>query len=139
MALPVRLGAVFGVVKEMRSTTDQPLLVAGLLAEQLTRELAAGGDAAAVRTGGPPEDVAALLYVIGDAVTEDDERVLKLAHRAGVPTIVIAAGREAPLRIPFVLATDVVRVEPGHGFPVEALPRGIADKLGEQGPSRCLL
>jgi CO dehydrogenase/acetyl-CoA synthase epsilon subunit len=108
MALPIRLGAVFGVVKEMRATTDRPLLVAGLLAEQLMRELAAGGDSAAVRTGGSPEDVAALLYVIGDEVTEEDERVLKLAHRARVPTIVIAAGRETPLRIPFARASSMI-------------------------------
>ena len=135
MALPIRLGAVYGVVKEMRSTTDRPLLVTGLLADQLARELAAGGDAAAVRSGGRPDDVAALLYVIGDDVTEEDERVLKLAHRARVPTIVVAAGRGVPLRIPFVLATDVVRVEPGHGFPVDAIARAVADKLGEQATS----
>jgi uncharacterized protein (DUF697 family) len=133
--LPIRLGAVFGVVKEMRATTDRPLLVAGLLADQLTRELAAGGEPAAVRTGGSPEDVAALVYVIGDEVTEEDERVLKLAHRARVPTIVVAAGREAPLRIPFVLATDVVRVEPGHGFSVEEIAQALAAKLGEQATS----
>jgi uncharacterized protein (DUF697 family) len=135
VALPISLGAVFGVVKEMRATTDRPLLVAGMLAEQLTRELATGGDGRAVRNGGSPEDVAALLYVVGDDVTEEDERVLKLAHRARVPTIVVAAGREAPLRIPFVLATDVVRVEPGHGFPVDAIVSALAEKLGEQATS----
>jgi uncharacterized protein (DUF697 family) len=135
MGLPIRLGAVYGVLKEIGSTTDRPLLAAGSLAEQLARELSAGGDASAVRTGGAPEDVEALLYVIGDEVTSEDERVLKLAHRARVPTIVIAAGREAPLRIPFVLATDVVRVEPGHGFPTEAIARAVADKLGEKATS----
>jgi uncharacterized protein (DUF697 family) len=135
MRLPLKVGAVYGVVKEIKATTDRPLLVAGTLAEQLARELRAGGDAAAVRTGGTPEDVAALLYVIGDVVTPDDERVLKLAHRARVPTIVIAAGRKVPPRIPFVLATDVVRVEPGHGFPVDAIAGAIADKLGEKATS----
>jgi uncharacterized protein (DUF697 family) len=132
MSLPIRLGAVYGVLKEIKSTTDRPILVAGMLADQLARELRAGGDAGAVRTGGPPEDVEALLYVVGDVVTEEDERVVKLAHRARVPTIVIAAGREAPKRVPFVLATDVVRVETGYGFPVAAIARAIADKLGEK-------
>jgi uncharacterized protein (DUF697 family) len=135
VALPIKPGAIFGVLKEIRSTDDRPLLIAGILAEELARELRAGGDAAAVRTGGTPEDVAALLYVLGDVVTPDDERVLKLARRARVPTIVIAAGREAPLRIPFVLATDVVRVEPGHGFPVDAIAEAIAYKLGEKATS----
>jgi uncharacterized protein (DUF697 family) len=135
MALPLRLGAVYGVLKEIGATTDRPILVAGTLADQLAKELRAGGDAAAVRTGGEPRDVEVLLYVLGDTVSEDDERVLKLAHRARVPTIVIAAGREVPTRIPFVLATDVVRVEPGHGFPVEDIARAVADKLGEKATS----
>jgi uncharacterized protein (DUF697 family) len=79
--------------------------------------------------------VEALFYVIGDDVTEEDERVLKLAHRARVPVIVIAAGRHAPLRIPFVLATDVVRVPTGHGFPVDEIARVVMHKLGEEGSS----
>ena len=76
-----------------------------------------------------------MVYVLGDVVTKEDERVLKLAHRARVPSIVVAAGREAPSRIPFVLATDVVRVEPGHGFPVDEIARAVADKLGEKATS----
>jgi uncharacterized protein (DUF697 family) len=135
MPLPIKPTALWGVFKEFRETTDRPLLVAGTLAEQLARELSAGGDRTAVRTGGAPEDVEALLYVIGDQVTDDDERVLKAAHRARVPTIVVAAGREAPLRVPFVLATDVVRVPPGHGFPVDDIAAAVAARLGEKSTS----
>jgi uncharacterized protein (DUF697 family) len=135
VALPIRPGAVFGLLKELKETTDDPLLVTGTLADQLARELVAGGDLTAVRTGGQPENVAALLYILGDDVTEDDERMLKLAHRGRVPTIVIAAGRRPPGRIPFVLATDIVRVEPGHGFPVDAIARAVANKLGEKATS----
>jgi uncharacterized protein (DUF697 family) len=135
MGLPLSLGAVYGVVKELSKTRDRPLLVAGKLASELARELAAGGDASAVRTGGSPEDVEALVYVVGDEVAAEDERVLKLAHRARVPTIVVAAGRTAPERIPFVLATDVVRAEPGHGFPVAAIAHVLAAKLGEDATS----
>jgi uncharacterized protein (DUF697 family) len=135
MALPLKAGAVVGLVRELSKTRDRPLLVLGALAEQLACALAAGGDASAIRTGGPPQDVEALIYVLGGAVTEEDERVLKLAHRARVPIIVVAAGRDAPERIPFVLATDVVRAEPGRGFPVEAIARTLAHKLGEEGTS----
>jgi len=135
VAFPLKLGAVYGVVRELSKTSDRPLLVAGLLADQLTRELTLEGDARAVRTGGSPDDVEALVYVIGDAVTEEDERMLKLADRARVPTIVVAVGREAPPRVPFVLATDVVRVEPGHGFPVDEIARTLARRLGEDATS----
>jgi uncharacterized protein (DUF697 family) len=135
VGLPIKLGALYGVLKEIKSTTDRPLLVMGTLAEQLAGELRAGGDTSAVRTGGEPGAVELLLYVIGDEVTAENERVLKLAHRAHVPVIVIAAGRQAPLRIPFVLATDVVRVEPGHGFPVDAIAHAVAVRLGEKATS----
>jgi uncharacterized protein (DUF697 family) len=135
VALPLKPGAVFGLVKELTRLEDRPLLVLGALAEQLARELTAGGDAFAVRTGGPPEDVEALVYILGGAITEEDARILKLAHRARVPTIVVAAGREAPERSPFVLATDIVRVEPGHGFPIDAIARALAQKLGEDATS----
>jgi uncharacterized protein (DUF697 family) len=135
VALPIKPGALFGAFKELKETTDKPVLVAGTLADQLARELVAGGDPSAVRTGGEPKDVAAMLYVLGDDVSEDDEGMLKSAHRAQVPTIVIAAGRRAPARIPFVLATDVVRVEPGHGFPTDEIAQALVKKLGEKSTS----
>ena len=135
MRPPISLGVVYGLVKELSKTRDRPLLVLGALAEQLARELAAAGDAQVVRTGGPPEDVEALIYILGGAVTEEDKRVLKLARRARVPTIVVAAGREVPGRVPFVLATDIVRARPGHGFPIDAISVALARKLGENGTS----
>jgi uncharacterized protein (DUF697 family) len=133
--MPFRLGAVMGLLKEVRETKDQPIMVGGTLADQLARELSAGGDASAVLVGTEPRGVEAFLYVIGDTVTDEDDRILKGARRERVPVIVIAAGRNEPARVPFVLATDVVRVEPGHGFPVEDIARAIAHKLGEEATS----
>ena len=37
--------------------------------------------------------------------------------------------------MPYVLATSVVRVPPGQGFPVDEIARAVADKLGEDGDS----
>ena len=34
-----------------------------------------------------------------------------------------------------MLATDIVRVEPGHGFPVDEIARAVANKLGEKATS----
>jgi uncharacterized protein (DUF697 family) len=135
VAFPLKLGAVYGVVKEISRAEDRPLLVAGRLAPELARELRAGGDLSAVRTGGPPDDVEAVLLVVGDDLTEDDERVLKAARRAKVPTLVVAAGRDVPEHVPYVLATDVVRAEPGHGFPLDAIAAALAAKLGERATS----
>jgi uncharacterized protein (DUF697 family) len=135
MAAAFSLGTTFALVREVAKSKDRPLLVAGKLAPELARELRAGGDASAVRTGGAAEDVEALVYTLGDAVTNEDERMLKLARRARIPTIVVAAGRNVPEQIPFVLATDVVRVEPGHGFPLDTIARSLASKLGEDATS----
>jgi uncharacterized protein (DUF697 family) len=135
MKVPLRMGAILGLLKEVRSTSNKPMMVGGTLADQLAHELSAGGDTSAVLVGNEPRDVEVFVYVIGDSLTNDDERALKRAHRARVPTIVVAAGRKPPRRIPFVLATDVVRAEPGHGFPVENIARAIARKIGEEATS----
>jgi uncharacterized protein (DUF697 family) len=135
MALPIKIGPLLGVVRELGKLEDRPLLVDGVLADELARALSAGGDSWAIRRGGPPKDVEALVYAIGNTITEEDERALKAAHRARVPTIVVATGRNAPKRIPFVLATDIVRAPPGHGVPVAAIADALADKLGEEATS----
>jgi len=114
--LPISPRAIVGVVKEMRATTDRPLLVAGVLAAARARARRRGRSSA-VRTGGSPEDVAALLYVIGDAVTEEDEQVCSSSrNRAPRADDRDRAGRETPLRIPFVLATDAFGSSPGTAF-----------------------
>jgi len=135
MGLSIRFGAVLGLLRELGKLDDRPLLVAGVLADELARRLTAGGDPSAVRLGGPPEGVEILIYAVGDTITEEDERAIKSAHRARVPTLVVAAGRTVPHRIPYVLATDVVRAGPGEGFPVASIAEAIASKLGEEATS----
>jgi len=135
VALPVSLGAARGLLKELRvaAEDDRPLAIGGPheLAEVLRRELVRGGSPAAVRVG-DPEDAALYLRVIGRAPTAEDEQALKRARRARVPIVAIAAGPIGDdVRIPFVLATDVVHVPPGSGFPVEEIAVAIARKLGE--------
>ena len=111
MGLPISPGAVFGVFKELGKSEDRrPLLVAGLLADELTRELAAGGDLGAVRVGGSTDGgVVALLLVIGDTVTEEDERILKRAHRARVPAIATQSVSGGPISAPVNTTTAPMR------------------------------
>jgi uncharacterized protein (DUF697 family) len=72
--------------------------------------------------------------VLGHEPTPADEEALKRARRARVPIVAIATGPLADdVSIPFVLATDIVRVAPGEGFPVEAIAGAIASRLGEHG------
>jgi uncharacterized protein (DUF697 family) len=136
VALPVSLGAARSLLKELRVSAedDRPLVVGGAreLAEVLRRELVRGGSPAAVRVG-DPEGAALYVHVLGREPSEEDEQALKRARRARVPIVAVAAGPVADdLHVPFVLATDVVRVPLGSGFPVEEIAVAIARKLGEE-------
>jgi uncharacterized protein (DUF697 family) len=132
MRLPVSVGALRGLLKELQSEEREPVVVGGAheLARVLERELARGGDPAAVRIG-DPEGAAVYVHLV--AGSAGDEAALKRARRARVPTVAVqtlarSAGEGS---VPYVLATDVVRVGPGEALPVEAIARRIAAVLGE--------
>lgn len=127
--MKLSVGAVAGLLKEFRATAedDRPLAVGGALAAQLRKELVRGGDERAVREGGP-EAAAAYVHVLPGEPRPEDEEVLERAHRKRVPIVCLARARYP---VPYVLATDVVVVPPGAGFPVEELARALANRLGE--------
>jgi uncharacterized protein (DUF697 family) len=50
-----------------------------------------------------------------------------------VPIVAVVAGSASDdISIPYVLATDIVWVGPGEGFPLEANAKAIASRLGEE-------
>jgi uncharacterized protein (DUF697 family) len=119
--------AVLSVVRELRKQgfDTRPLGVAGAreLVPLLARELRAGGDPGAV-VEDRVEDVAAVVWV-GAA----DEAKLRAADHGGAP--IVAVSDEPAL--PYVFASDIVRVPRGQGFPVEAIADALAARLGEDG------
>jgi len=127
MALPLSVSALRGLLKELRSEDRKAVVVGGAheLARVLERELARGGDPAAVRVG-DPEGAAVYVHLV--AGSTGDEAALKRARRARVPIVAVQSGQSS---VPYVLPTDVVRVGPGEGLPVEAIARRIAAVLGE--------
>ena len=116
-------------VQRAEDASSQPLLVTGVLAEQLASDLAAGGDRSLVRTSGDPRDAAAFVCVVGGAATPADVAQLRAASRALVPIVVVQTGVSTG-RLPYVLASDVVDVPPGSGFPVDAIAEVVARALG---------
>ena len=135
MPIGLRPGAVLGLVRELRAAAAdlKPIQVSGVLAEQLARELRAGGEERLARIDGDPAGAAVLLVVLGGPALAEDERLLRAASRARTPAIAVQTGRELDLDVPYVLATDVVPCPPGEGFPVEAITRAVAHRLGEEG------
>jgi len=134
MAAKLSPFAVWGLVKELRvaAADTRPLMISGPLAAQLEKELARGGAPGAVRIGGRVEDAALLVRVLAGAPSEEDLKELRAAKRARVPVVVVQTGTEL-FDVPYVLATDVVMCAPGSGFPVEAIARAVAARLGESG------
>ena len=130
--LPLAPFAVVKLLRELRSkTTDRrPLVLGGArsLVDALRRELVRDGDATAVREEalGAMVGAAALVYVLAGEPTEDDERALRAADLAGVPLLVV--GPEPTTGVPYALATDVLPLRPGEGFPLEELGRLLAAK-----------
>ena len=138
MALPVGLGAIRGLLKEVEVSArdDRPLAVGGAreLAAVLRRDLGNGARPGAIRSDDSPEGAAIYVYVLGRDPDADDEAALKRARRARVPIVAVVAGPAADdLTLPFVLATDVVRVGAGEGFPLDAIAERIAARLDEDG------
>ncbi len=113
-------------------TVGRPLLVTGVLAEQLASALSAGGDRGVVTTSGDPARAAALVRVVAGAATPEDEAQLRAATRALVPVVAVQTGISS-VRLPYVLATDVIEVPPGSGFPTDDIAEALAAALGAEG------
>jgi uncharacterized protein (DUF697 family) len=124
MAALARIGHLRALLKEISvsAQSDKPLVVGGppALVQALQRELGAGG--------GDARDAAVYVHIwAGDG---NDEAQLKRARRARVPIVALAP--DDVEFVPYVLATDVVRLHPGEGFPIDALCKVIAARLGEE-------
>ncbi len=129
MKSPIALGAIRKLIKELSAAGKErkPVAIGGAMeiARTLERELVRGGDPSAVRVG-DPEGAAVYVYI----ATRNDESALKRARRARVPVVAVTFD-DADL--PFVYATDVVRLGPGERLPVERIAEAIAARLGEDG------
>jgi uncharacterized protein (DUF697 family) len=139
MKLPLAPAAVFDVVRELRSSTTKakPIVLGGArsLVDALRRELLRDGDPSAIREAslGALDGAAALVYVLAGEPTEEDERALRSADMANVPIVVLGPDPTTPL--PYVLATDILPLPPGEGFPLEDLGRLLGAKADDTAPA----
>jgi uncharacterized protein (DUF697 family) len=134
--LPLAPLAVFRLVREVRAADGtRPLAVGGAreLAAVLRRELGRGASPGAVVDGARPERAAVLVYVLAGTPSAEDEATLREASRARVPVVCVLADPSADARVPYVLATDVVHVPAGSGFPVDEIAAAVAQRLGDEG------
>jgi uncharacterized protein (DUF697 family) len=137
MALPVSAGAIRKLLTEVAvaGRREDVLAVGGTsdLAPVLRQQLLRGrAEPAAVRLG-DPEDAEVYVHVLSGATGDEDVALLRRAERERVPAIAVAVGFADEPGIPYVLATDVISVREGQAFPLEAIARAIAARLGEHG------
>jgi uncharacterized protein (DUF697 family) len=127
-ASPLAFGLVRRQLRELQAAglDRRPVAIGGALelARTLERELVRGGDPAAARVA-PPQGAAVYVHI----ATGDDETSLRAARRARVPIVAVAFD---DAELPYVYATDVVRVGPGEPLPVDRVAEAIAHRVGEK-------
>lgn len=135
MSVPVR-GAVLeaqSLLSALREERDRepvgPVVVSGMLAEQLARELGAGAEPGAVIAGDAARvaDAAAVVHVIAGEASASDDELLRRADRHGVPVVLVQLWPQAEWKRSFVLTPFVVECQAGNGFPVQEISRRLVE------------
>jgi hypothetical protein len=96
------------------------IVVSGMLAEQLARELSADADAGLVVFGDQPavESAAVVVRVIAGDPKHEDDVLVRAADAAGVPVVFVQLWPQENWSAVFVLSPFVVECKPGAGFPI---------------------
>ncbi len=105
------------------------VVVSGMLAEQLARELAAGARTGSVVLGDEValRGAAVAVRVIAGDPSGEDVSFVDAADDALVPVVLVQLWPQAVWRAPFVLSPFVVECEAGKGFPLREIATRIAE------------
>ena len=124
--------SVAGVLRDgLDSTPVGPVLVSGMLAEQLARLLADGSEPGAVITG----DVSRLpgssvvVHIVAGDPSSGDEDLVRSADRADIPVVLVQLWPQVDWTPPFLLTPFVVECSAGAGFPVPDIAGRIAQAV----------
>ena len=120
-------GLGFALRDEVSVGHAGPIVVSGILAEQLAKELRAGATAGAVVVGsGRPDPSASVhVHVIAGDPSSEDEALVRGAAKHGIDVVVVELWPQADWTRPFVLSPFVVECRAGEGFPVAAIAERI--------------
>ncbi|HEU0245545.1 MAG TPA: hypothetical protein VFR38_00495 [Gaiellaceae bacterium] len=120
---------------ELSPASVGAVVVSGMLAQQLAKELSAGAAPRAIlvhdATNLPFAEV--LVRIIAGEPSEEDEELVADADGRGTPVVVVQLWPQDDWTPPFVLSPFVVECRPGKGFPLAE----IADRIfeaSEHGP-----
>jgi hypothetical protein len=119
-------GSVQTARAELAQSASGRVVVSGMLAEQLARELAAGARPGAVVVGDDVSGAAVVVRVIAGEPSDEDDAIVRAADRTGVPVVLVQTWPQADWHAPFVLSPFVVECRTGEGFPVPEIAAQIA-------------
>jgi uncharacterized protein (DUF697 family) len=139
MPLGLRARDVLGVWREAQgaAASTAPIVVIGLLADELARGLRAGSEdgGRAVAAGGDHVAAAVLVVVLAGTPGVAEERALREAARSGTPVVVVQTDTRTRVSLPYVLPTEIVDCSSGQGFPIPEIADALATGLGRDGVS----
>jgi hypothetical protein len=122
-------GLGFALRDEVSMAHAGPIVVSGVLAEQLAKQLAADAPpgVVVVRAGPVPVHGEVCVHVIAGDPSADDESLVREAAANDIDVVIVELWPQADWTRPFVLSPFVVECRAGEGFPI----REIADRIVE--------
>lgn len=117
--------------EQLEPTFAGPLLVTGMLAEQLARELAQGASPGAVIADDASRlsRSAVVVHVIAGEPSFADRELVSEADDHGVPVVLVQLWPQEDWTPPFVLTPFVVECRAGQGFPIPEISRRIVEAV----------
>ncbi len=134
-APPAVLGEVRRVAEAFRNERDTspvgPVLVSGMLAEQLARLLGEGAPPGAVISSdsAPLAGSSVVVRMIAGDPSSADEDVVRQAGSEDIPVVLIQLWPQAEWTRPYVLTPFVVECRAGEGFPVPEIAARIVEAV----------
>jgi hypothetical protein len=122
-------GLGFALRDEVSIEHAGPIVVSGILAEQLAKELAAGAAPGSVLVGPaqPSPHASVHVHVVAGDPTDDDEALLRGASEYDVDVVIVELWPQPDWTRPFVLSPFVVECRAGEGFPIAPIAERIVE------------
>ena len=126
-------GLGFAVRDEIELRRAGPIVVSGVLAEQLAKELGAGAvpGAVVVASNADLAHAAAHVRIVAGDPSAEDEALVSAAARLGVEVVIVELWPQPDWTRPFVLSPFVVECRAGEGFPVAEISDRIIEATGD--------
>lgn len=116
-------GVTHALRDELSREAVGPVVVSGVLADQLAKELRAGAEPGAVLAGSaaldPNSEV--VVRVIAGTPSDEDIALVRGADHHGVPVVLVQLWPQAEWTEPWVLTPFVVECRAGEGFPLDEI------------------